>query len=179
MFSIITVGDPWDLRIHQTLLEQLRRRGRVLASSARGVSIPDGPADFFLGDCGCTGAVGGKCLLVIKNEALLPTLLDAPGCTLAVVYSHNRAAVELVAASGLQAVTCGLSSRDTITFTSMDSQSGAIALQRAIQGPDGQLTEQSELPVRITTPQDSYTMLSCAAVLAAAGLLAGEQELVF
>lgn len=71
----------------------------------------------------------------MKNCQLLPSSLYAQEGSLAVICSHHRESVELLARHGIQAVTCGLSPRDTVTFSSLEPGRGTVALQRPLRLP--------------------------------------------
>ena len=166
MVSILTLGNPRDLRLFHALQSILLPRGPVL-SVCRGKSrIPPEQPSFFLGDCGLSGRVAGRALLAIKDTDPLPAILRAGEESLVILCSHNPQAVRLVASTGLPAVTCGLSPRDTVTFSSRGKEEGTVALQRPLVLPGGQMVDPGEVPIRFPPSWDAYTVLCCAAVAA-------------
>lgn len=120
MIPVLTLGDPRDLRLFQALRGLLAGKGPLLALGSREVWLPGGKTPFLLGDCGLVSQIWGNGLLAVKNCQLLPSSLYAQEGSLAVICSHHRESVELLARTGIQAVTCGLSPRDTVTFSSLE-----------------------------------------------------------
>ena len=175
MVSILTLGNPRDLRLFWALEGLLASRGPVLALCREGVWLPRQAPSFLLADRGLSGGVRGRALVAVKDAALLPPFLEAEAGSLAILCSHNPRAVGLVARSGLEAVTCGLSPRDTVTFSSREKDRGTVAFQRPLGFPGAAAVEPGEFPIRFPSSWDPYTVLCCAAVAALLGW--GDREL--
>ena len=176
MVSILTLGNPRDLRLFRALEALLAGRGGTAAVCREWIRIPREPPAFFLAERGLRGAVDGQALVAVKDASPLPPFLQAGPGSLAILCSHNPQAVGLVARSGLEAVTCGLSPRDTVTFSSRGSGRGTVALQRPLGFPGAQWVDPGEFPIRFPASWDPYTVLCCAAVAALLGC--GDRELV-
>ncbi len=61
----------------------------------------------------------------------------------------------------------------------MTDTSAVVAIQRSIPALNGAAVEPVELPVRLSMPTDSYSILCAAAVLAYSGGLHNQTELIF
>lgn len=83
--------------------------------------------------------------------------------------SQNRCAVAFAARSGLRVLDCGLSSRDTLTFSSLSGDDAVICLQRPVEDRQGRTVEPFELPLRLSRQHPAYPLLCCAAVLILSG----------
>ena len=178
MIPVLTLGDPRDLRLFQALRGLLAGKGPLLALGSREVWLPGGKTPFLLGDCGLVSQIWGNGLLAVKNCQLLPSSLYAQEGSLAVICSHHRESVELLARTGIQAVTCGLPPRDTVTFSSLEPGRGTVALQRPLRLPAFSLrAEPGEFPAAFPPQWDAYTVLCCGAVAALLGLAEDGMEL--
>ncbi|MCL2068604.1 MAG: hypothetical protein FWH00_01775 [Oscillospiraceae bacterium] len=89
--------------------------------------------------------------------------------TVVIADSQNDMQLEYVYGTKLPAITCGLFARDTITLSSIESDSAVINLQRSITCFDGSVAEPQEIPVRFSRPVDSYLLMASAAVLILTG----------
>lgn len=179
MVSVAIIGPAQDKRIFSLLHRVLGQEGRILALSPRGLSADAGTPDFLIWDTSRPGGIeapGG--LIIFKEKATDFEGMLPPVCGMAVVGSDNPAAIEFLAASKQPAITCGLSPRDTITLSSMTDGSVMVAIQRSIPAFDGTAIEPVELPVRLSAPADSYSILCAAATLAYSGRLHNRVELV-
>lgn len=87
----------------------------------------------------------------------------------AVLDSCNEKLIPLVASTGLPAVTCGLSARDTITLSSIGSESAVIDLQRSINCFNGSIAEPQEIPVYLGASVDSFALMAAASIYILSG----------
>lgn len=180
MISIVVAGPPSDRRIAGLLSRALAPYGPVLRVGHRGLSLPATPPQFLVWDTKHPGQLeGGPILLILKESVQELTGFIPPPCQAVAVGSDNAAALDYLAGYELQAITCGLSSKDTLTLTSISDTSAVVALQRSLVSWDGSVVEPAELPVRLSCPADSHSLLCCAAALAYAGLLGRQDELFF
>ena len=137
------------------------------------------PPELLLTDWDSLGAVpAGPVVLVAKDDEGLPPqscLAHIPQAV-AIVSPCSQKVMCHMAATGLPAITCGFSSRDTITLSSMpsaESASGVISLQRAVTRFDGSLAEPQEWLVRFPPCSDQFTSTFAAMAAAAVCLMAG------
>ena len=78
--------------------------------------------------------------------------------------SSNQCDIKAAKNSGGEVITCGLSLRDSVTFSSMTEENCVISIQRSITGFDGKKTEPREIPCKIEACDDKYAVL-CANLL--------------
>lgn len=174
MNTIVLYGAEKDDAVSRVLLAALRGlHAGVLHLTAKTVALlpPDVPAPaVLLVDDGCAHTPQlAECVLLFKGRCAghLPEKLP-PACA-AVLAAQDEAAAAPVRAARIPTVTCGLSPKDTVTFSSRAPGSAVISLLRALHGADGREIEPRELPVALSTPRDDYPLLACVAALWLAG----------
>ena len=121
------------------------------------------------------GLQGRPTVLLVQEAQCLSDKLEAGDQVVAVVLSDNGRAMELLSHSQVKGVTCGFSSRDTLTVSSISAESAVICLQRAITTFSGARIEPVELPVRLSRPVDMFSLLCVAAIL----ILADQVQVLF
>lgn len=102
-------------------------------------------------------------IFILRNTDTLPASIFCSKAV-AVLNSANHAAVKLAASRRIWAMTCGLSSVDTFTLSSLMTDSAVISLQRSLTAFDGTRIEPFDLPVRLLRKMDPFVLLACTAV---------------
>jgi hypothetical protein len=105
--------------------------------------------------------------------------IEIPPAFFAVIDSDNGEAADMLRGDGIQTVTCGLSQKDTITFSSLESDRAVISLQRKLKALDGREIEPVELPVRCDLTYREYPLLAAVAVLLLTGVQTPKDGLIF
>ena len=113
-----------------------------------------------------------KVIVVYKSPQPIAANLEAACSAVAIVDSSDEGLLQHVSDTKLPAITCGLRSRDTITLSSMDTDSAVIDLRRSISCLSGSSVEPAEFPLRFETPLDSFLLMAVAAIL----ILSGKME---
>ena len=90
-----------------------------------------------------------------------------------IVSSEEEGQLRELSRLGARAVTCGLSGKDTVTFSSREEGRAVISLMREVTGPAGIRVEPMDLPVNIPKGVGDYPILACGAALM---LLGGVSE---
>ncbi len=106
-------------------------------------------------------------VVIIRDAGCLTCRVEGEG--VAVVDAGRENAVRLAAKTRLDAITCGLSPRDTITLSSLKEDSAVICLQRGVACFDGAVAEPQEIPVSLCPGADSFALMSAAAVYILSG----------
>ncbi len=177
MITALLLGSRTDRRLHSFLEKALRNRLGLLSLTAKGCTTVPNPR-LLLWDCGHASRVEAQNAIVIikqKHGVLTPITYLPEHPPVVVLPSQSSQAAEFAARSALPAITCGLGSKDTLTLTSLGEGNAVVALQRAVTAYDGNVIQPMELPVKLSSPQDSYSLLALAALLAFSGEL-GEME---
>lgn len=113
--------------------------------------------------------VGSGVLVFKPGVAAFRRDFCVPGGFSAVVDPLNEDAVRLLQKCCLQTVTCGMSLRDTLTFSSIGGETAVVSLQRALVTLKGETVEPREIPVRFGNGHGQYALLAAVAVLLLCG----------
>lgn len=95
----------------------------------------------------------------------------------AVVDPENEEAVAMLRKNCMQTITCGLSQKDSVTFSSINQDGAVVSLQRGLVRLDGKLTEPEEVPVKFNSSHSQYAVLAAVAVLLLSGAVNSETVL--
>ena len=113
--------------------------------------------------------IGMKDILIFKNEMpLLNVILPKMFC--AVVESSNTNAITMLNDSKTEVVACGMSNKDTLTFSSSIEDSLVISLQRSLKNVLGNIVDPNEVPINLSTEIDHYAILSTVVTLILCGI---------
>lgn len=96
--------------------------------------------------------------------------IKIPPAFFAVIDSDSHEAADMLRGDGIQTVTCGLSQKDTVTFSSLESRCAAVSLQRGLKTIDGTDIGPADVPVSFLTPHEGYSLLAGIAVLLLSGV---------
>lgn len=81
-----------------------------------------------------------------------------------ILSSSNSEDAEIARRSGGEVITCGMSLRDSVTFSSFTDDGCVLSVQRRLTRSDGKTVEPFELPLYCTPDEDRYGIL-CASLL--------------
>lgn len=98
-----------------------------------------------------------------KNE------IEIPPSFFAVIDSDNTQAADMLKKNGIQTVTCGLSQKDTVTFSSLENERAVVSLQRGLTALDGSELLPVEVPIAFSASHSEYPILASVAVLLLSG----------
>ena len=110
----------------------------------------------------------GNAIFLVRGRSGIPEVFNCKNAV-AVVNSSDQNLLELVAQRHIKALTCGLATVDTLTLSSLTSDSAVISLQRQVEAFDGTILEPFELPVSFSSYIEPFSLLSCAAVFCLLG----------
>ena len=113
-----------------------------------------------------------KVIVVCKKPHPITVNFEGAPFAIAVVDSSDDGLLKHISNTRLPAITCGLRSRDTITLSSMATDSVVIDLRRSISCLNGVRVEPAEFPLRLEHPLDSFLLMTVAAIL----ILSGKME---
>ncbi|MBC8570096.1 hypothetical protein [Zongyangia hominis] len=170
MFTIVIVGKKSDKKTVRFLMHALSPKFSLLFLDGDKVTgDPGGHYDFLIYETEKLIPVDCENSLIIFKSHAAPVETHGPfdGCY-AVVDSDDEDAASLVQKLGLMVITCGLSSKDTFTYSSFTSDSSVVCLQRSIPFCGRQI-EPFELPTDMGNPFDRYLTLVVCCILALSG----------
>ena len=96
----------------------------------------------------------------------LPAFKDTIPCKCVIIDPQNEKSVNLMSKSDVCAVTCGMSEMDTLTYSSINSESITVSLQRTIYSMHNEAIDPQELRIDIPLqPGDEYSLLAGVALI--------------
>ena len=160
MVKLILLGEPRSEKLERFLTETLSRHFSLTACTGpRAFSAGSGRPLLLLSPPELSAADLGGGLFLARNGSQLPQNLRLPADAVVIVSSEEEEQLRQLARLRVQTVTCGLSCKDTVTFSSKSEESAVISLMRAVRGLSGAFPRQT----------GDYPLLACAAVLLLAG----------
>lgn len=173
MIGVIIAASDRDRKMWGTLPGILERNFPIIPAQGETPGAEDD--DGVL--CMCTGGEierlrTDSAVIIYKDGNCAPGCIPAGLNAVAVVDSGNPSLMELVSATKLPAITCGLSPRDTLTLTSFGEDSAVLGLQRSVTCFDGAVAEPQEIPLKLGGPIDSYTLMASSSVFILSGNIA-------
>lgn len=175
MNTVIFCGEEKDGAISNTFFAFLRAVGAgSLHLTARSLSFTPGrenSADYLVVENNALSDYRLPSGILVFRPNMTGTAADFrfPPHFVAVVEPRNTAATEMLKAQNIRTITCGLSQKDTVTFSSLTENSAVISLQREIESTGGEEILPKEIPVTFACPKPEYAILASAAVLLLSG----------
>lgn len=183
MVTVLLYGPEKDTQMAEVLLAAIRSagccalhmKGKMLSMIPPGADTPD----FLIIDSEIPPELQvGKVILIFKqNHPNIYQHIEISNDYIAVLDSSDAGAKKMLEKSGMQAVTCGMSQKDTVTFSSIKADNAVIWVQRELQALDGSSIEPQELPVILSKPVGDYPLLASIAVLLLCGLKLSQEDI--
>jgi len=162
---VLVAADQENEDFWQTVRRVLCEYYSTLLIRKRRIYAPAAPSGLMVLDAAAFDTVACDDMVILYKDPVAFSPRLTPGRqTLAVVDSCDGAVMRQVSETKLPAITCGLSSRDTITLSSIDVDSAVINLQRSVTCFDGSVLEPQEIPVRLGAAIDNYALMALACV---------------
>jgi hypothetical protein len=173
--TVLIYGSDSDTLVADALLAFCRALGAsavcVDAESVRSVPSDPGECDFLIIDgagkrkIDISGGIAVFKSATSGNGLWTNAAARLPAGFTAVVEPDNVGAVGIIKALRLRTITCGLSQADTLTFSSIDTASAVISLQRAVRSLYGGTILPRDIPVSFVKEFGCYPLLAAAAVM--------------
>ena len=113
---------------------------------------------------------------MLKPSADLAGLSSVSGNVIALANSNCPEQLAKLAEKKIRTVVCGLSSKDTVTFSSFNDSRAAVSLQRTVETPDGRVVEPMEVMLELEFSYDPLSVLFYTAVMMICGGFAQEKQ---
>lgn len=141
----------------------------ILKSNAELSEISDEQIFCESGECELTAVFEKNPAKIYAPDAAVvlcraSNLEDFKGQRYCILNSANADDIETAKRSGGEVISCGLSLRDTVTFSSFTEDRCVISIQRPLTRFDGRSVEPFELPLTVNEGDDRYGIL-CANLL--------------
>lgn len=167
MVNIFLCGDSKDTSATQALISALPKYGGVRYSGPDRVFECGSSPKYFLYEYEKIPKIELKHgIVLLKNSTPLQDPVPFPPDCLCILESKNVRAAALLKGSGTAVVTCGTSSRETLSIAGLEESNAALSLQRTLSTLDGQMLEPHDFTVKFSEPRSPHQLLMvCAALL--------------
>ncbi len=175
--KLILLGEGGSEKTQRFLEANLSRRFSLTCCTGQRISVSGAGEELLLlasPELSCAQLEGG--LFLARNGARLPKGLRLPGDAVVIVSSDEEEQLRQLARMGAQTVTCGLSCKDTVTFSSKSEDKAVVSLMREVVGLSGEMLEPMDIPITFSPESGDYPLLACTAALLLAGAITGEQQ---
>lgn len=159
--NAVFVGKGVNRAFRKTILKILKTRIEVFEISDTQIENLSPQSNLTLIFSNCPKSVNVKDAAVFLNQNMSGEILSE---RYLIFNSSNQSDIEGAKKSGGEVITCGLSLRDSVTFSSITENNCVISIQRSITRFDGKKTEPREIPCKISDSDDKYAVL-CANLL--------------
>lgn len=172
MTNIILCGKASDASISCALLPALARYGGVqYYSSERLSQFGDDAVRFLVYDCERLPQIElNTGIILFKNSFNSPEKIEIPSGFSCILEMKNIHAAEMLNRTGTAAITCGTSSKDTLSIAGLDEISAALSLQRSVMTMDGSILEPHDFMVKLLSKLSPNRILAVCAVLLISGI---------
>lgn len=164
MVKIILLGQPHNRHLELFFIENLSKHYCLTAFSDNGVlSAGEGKNLMLLSLPKLTYCYSDHCINILTPHLKLSEPL--PAGTTVIAASDDERQLKALAKAQILVITCGLSSKDTFTFSSKEEESAVVALMRSVKSVYGHTVEPMEIPISFPPKTDDFTLLSYTASL--------------
>jgi len=164
--SVVLYGDR-DIIFCNFLCKALSNFGKVSFIGESRILIDDN-CDFLIIEKTGDISLLGESKFVIFNKHLSKTLKICTKTT-AIVSSSNEAALNYLSQSSQKTISCSMSTKDTISLSSITDESAVISLQRQLSDINGRIIEPHDMRVKLSEPADEYYICAAYALLLISG----------
>lgn len=134
------------------------------------LAAPESDAEILLWhSAGDVTVHGPRNILVFSGPGSCSECVEVPNDCVVIAGVDDQAAAGYAARRGLRLLDCGLSSKASLTFSSIGREAGVISLQRSITDIYGNSIDPMELPLSIQ-PKPHYPLLAAVGVLLLSGM---------
>ena len=164
MVKIILLGQHHNRYLERFFIENLSEHYCLTAFSEDGIlSIGQGKNLMLFSLSALSYCRADHCISVLTPHTKLPEPL--PAGTIVIAASDDERQLKSLAKAQIPVITCGLSSKDTFTFSSKEEESAVVALMRSVKSVYGHTIEPMEVPITFPPKTDDFTLLSYMASL--------------
>ena len=164
MVKIILLGQHHNRHLERFFIENLSEHYCLTAFSDGGLfSIGQGKSLMLLSLPSLSYCRSDQCISILTPHTNLQEPL--PAGTTVIAASDDERQLKSLAKAQIPVITCGLSSKDTFTFSSKEEESAVVALMRSVKSVYGHTIEPMEVPITFPPKTDDFTLLSYMASL--------------
>lgn len=171
MKTVYLFGTAKDQALSFLLRTAFSARGGTMYISGRGICIDGAQPAFLLCETEHFPQIEPEeGIFALKAGTKTAGRLRIPPGFVAVADADSVAALTLLERQHAAAVTCGLSSFDTVTLSSRNGSAAVVSVQRPIAAPGDVVVEPCEIPVNLAEGEEPYTVMAACAILLMCGV---------
>ena len=168
MYNVIIYGNGNSNSINETLIRALSNYGGVHSHIENSISShPESEKQkFLLYDLNKFPSISKCSGFLIFKKSFLPFDKNLiPNNFIPILDSHNLNAAQILKGTDKLAITCGTSSKDTLSIASLDDNTAVISLQRYVKAFNSKIIEPHDFTVKLSKETQPYPLLVTCAVL--------------
>ncbi len=170
MVNLILYGDIKDKSITSKLCRVLSGYGGVLYfSDSKAVKYGDiSEVRFNIYECDNLREISiENSIFIFKSKQTSNRKIKLCDNIIVITEPHNHAAITAISENQNPCITCGMSSNDTVTISSISDNSVTISIQRSIKDLKNNVIDPCEFTLELKSFCDGYTLLSTICALIA------------
>lgn len=180
MISIVMLGGTGNPNSFSFFRDILRRNYNVITLSERSFRTNGESGDFAVIELPALSKIDCKHPIILCSDPFAaPQKISIPPDAIGLLSSANRDAAAFIRQIGLRAMTFGMSSKDTLTLSSITADNAVLCLQRPICDIAGHTLEPVEIPIHLSRQADSLSILCAAAALILSGKIDSFDQIIF
>jgi hypothetical protein len=157
MTVVYTVGKSTDKTLEEIILSQLTKSYRVTYIKNKSLVQAGIGYEIVVADSSEIKSLYiPECIIIMKSDGAVPQI---PFPEKSIIIANSECTSQLVALknSRLNVITCGISEKDTLSYSSLTADSMVISLNREITAFSGRKIQPLEIPLKMDKlPKDIY-----------------------
>lgn len=174
MVTVILYGEIKDKSITSKLCRVLSDYGGVLYFSDLKAIRYGAHTDVSFVVCECDKMCEisiPNCIVIFKSKQTNSCHIKLCKSAISIVESCNKKAIHAIGGNQNPCVSCGMSSNDTVTLSSICDTDAIISIQRSITEISGNIIEPCDVTVKQKNFCDGFTLLSTFCALTLSGYM--------
>lgn len=158
--QVVVLGKEKGQRISELLFKNLLKRYAVTYFNKKGLvcSSEEDSFDILLIQTDNIKRLKSpSCLLVAFEEKSISELEEVSPGMVVLIHSKNLKCRQNISDLGISVISCGMSEKDTLNFSSVGSENSVISLQRELQMGEN-VIEPMEIKIKHPQDMDSFIM---------------------
>lgn len=172
MWKIVFYHEYNDKQFLSLTLKNLSAHYSVTMTGENTVITTGSGADLFIHESIGLQTVQSPDTILVFSEHCVPSKpLNIDASVICIASSSNTDLLKMLADTHARVITCGMSGKDTVTYSSKSDYAISISLQREMLNCTGQIIEPLELVFSLEEHYRSYELLTYAAILILLGVI--------
>ena len=180
MVSIFVLGGLEKRKSVASVQDILFKNCTVALMGERRCFLPNGVPDFTFVEMENLSRIEAPNTIILCEEPFaVSNSITLPADAVGLLSSGNLPAAAFIRRCGIRAVTLGMSSKDTITLSSITPDSAVLCLQRAINDFSGNTLDPVEIPLSLSRRCDAFSILCAASIFLLSGQIDILRQILF